>query len=53
MSIMNKLKKNSKIAGTEILGQSKFFNEKDMVSTSVPMVTWHCLVVSMVVSLLD
>ena len=38
MSIMNKLKKNSKIAGTEILGQSKFFNEKDMVSTSVPMV---------------
>lgn len=38
MSIMNKLKKNSKIQGTEVLAQSKFFNEKDMVATNVPMV---------------
>jgi RecA/RadA recombinase len=38
MGIMDKLKKNSKIKTTEILEDSKFFNEKDMVSTSVPMV---------------
>jgi len=38
MSIMDKLKKNSKVQGTEILSQSKFFNEKDMVPTNVPMV---------------
>lgn len=38
MSIMNKLKKNSKVQGTEVLAQSKFFNEKDMVPTNVPMV---------------
>jgi RecA/RadA recombinase len=38
MSIMNKLKKNSKVQGTEILAESKFFNEKDMVATNVPMV---------------
>jgi RecA/RadA recombinase len=38
MSIMNKLKKNSKIDDTAVLSQSKFFNEKDMVATDVPMV---------------
>lgn len=38
MSIMDKLKKNSKISSTEILDKSKFFTEKDMVSTDVPMV---------------
>ena len=38
MSIMNKLKKNSKIDDTAVLSQSKFFNEKDMVQTDVPMV---------------
>ncbi len=38
MSIMNKLKKNSKIKETEILSTSKFFTEKDMVPTDVPMV---------------
>lgn len=38
MSIMDKLKKNSKIKSTEVLATSKFFNEKDMVSTDVPMV---------------
>lgn len=38
MSIMNKLKKNSKIKETEILSTSKFFTEKDFVATNVPMV---------------
>ena len=37
-SIMDKLKKNSKIKTTEVLSESKFFTEKDMVPTSVPMV---------------
>tara|TARA_B100002019_G_scaffold9568_1_gene7558 strand:- start:3647 stop:4693 length:1047 start_codon:yes stop_codon:yes gene_type:complete len=37
MSIMDKLKKNSKIKATSILSESKFFNEKDMVPTDVPM----------------
>lgn len=35
---MDKLKKNSKIKTTEILSESKFFTEKDMVPTNVPMV---------------
>ena len=38
MSIMDKLKKNSKIKETAILADSKFFNEKDMVPTDVPMI---------------
>ncbi len=38
MSIMDKLKKNSKISNTEVLSDSKFFTEKDMVPTDVPMV---------------
>ena len=38
MSIMDKLKKNSKIKETETLSNSKFFTEKDMVPTDVPMV---------------
>ena len=37
MSIMDKLKKNSKIKETSILSDSKFFTEKDMVATNVPM----------------
>ena len=37
MSIMDKLKKNSKIKETDILSESKFFNDKDMVPTDVPM----------------
>lgn len=37
MSIMDKLKKNSKIKTTSILSESKFFNDKDMVPTDVPM----------------
>ena len=37
MSIMDKLKKNSKVKDTSILSESKFFTEKDMVQTDVPM----------------
>ena len=37
-SIMDKLKKNSKLKATEVLSESKFFNEKDMIETNVPMV---------------
>ena len=37
MSIMDKLKKNSKLKDTSILSESKFFTEKDMVTTDVPM----------------
>jgi len=35
---MDKLKKNSKSDFTSILSDSKFFNEKDMVPTDVPMI---------------
>ena len=35
---MDKLKKNSKIQTTEVLSESKFFNEKDMTPTDVPMI---------------
>ena len=38
MSIMDKLKKNSKVDYTSVLADSKFFNEKDMVPTDVPMI---------------
>ena len=38
MSIMDKLKKNSKVKETSILSDSKFFTEKDMVKTEVPMI---------------
>ena len=38
MSIRDKLKKNSKISQTDILSDSKFFTEQDMVQTDVPMV---------------
>tara|TARA_A200000159_G_scaffold78393_1_gene72682 strand:+ start:341 stop:1396 length:1056 start_codon:yes stop_codon:yes gene_type:complete len=38
MSIMDKLKKNSRLGHTEILSESKFFNEKDMTPTDVPMI---------------
>ena len=38
MSIMDKLKKNSKVKETSILSDSKFFTNKDMVTTSVPMI---------------
>ena len=38
MSIMDKLKKNSKIKTTDILADSILFSEKDVVRTEVPMV---------------
>ena len=38
MSIMDKLKTNSKIKETQILAESKFFTESDMVPTDVPMI---------------
>ena len=37
MSLMQKLKKNSKLDHTEVLSKSKFFSEKDMIPTDVPM----------------
>ena len=38
MSIMDKLKKNSKIKDSSVLADSKFFSEKDQTPTEVPMV---------------
>ena len=38
MSVMDKLKKNSKIKESSILNESKFFSVKDQVATDVPMV---------------
>jgi RecA/RadA recombinase len=35
---MDKLKKNSRIDQTAILSESKFFSDKDMVTTDVPMI---------------
>tara|TARA_R110000822_G_scaffold194194_1_gene332468 strand:- start:3068 stop:4111 length:1044 start_codon:yes stop_codon:yes gene_type:complete len=35
---MDKLKKNSKIKTSDILSESRFFTEKDMTPTSVPMI---------------
>ena len=38
MSLLEKLKKNTTIKDSSILSKSKFFNEKDMISTGVPMI---------------
>ena len=38
MALMDKLQKNSTIRETDILNDSKFFNEKDRTQTSVPMI---------------
>ena len=38
MSIMDKLKKNSKSDFTQVLADSKFFTEKDMIPTDTPMI---------------
>lgn len=35
---LEKLKKNSTIKASDILSDSKFFNEKDMIPTSIPMI---------------
>ena len=38
MSIMDRLKKNSKIKTTEVLSKSKFFTDKEFTPTDVPMI---------------
>ena len=38
MSLLDKLKKNSTIKDSAILSKSKFFTDKDVVSTAVPMI---------------
>ena len=38
MSLLDRIRKNSTIKDTEILSKSKFFNAKDMIQTSVPMI---------------
>lgn len=38
MSLLDKIKKNSTIKESSILSKSKFFNDKDMITTDVPMV---------------
>jgi hypothetical protein len=38
LSLLDKLKKNSTIKDSSILSKSKFFNDKDVVPTEVPMV---------------
>jgi hypothetical protein len=41
MSIMDKLKKNSKIKETSILSESVLFAEKDITVTEVPMINFR------------
>ena len=38
MSILDKIKKNTTIKDSAILAQSKFFNKKDMIPTSIPVI---------------
>lgn len=38
MSIMNKIRGNSSIKDSAILNKSRFFNDKDMIPTSIPMI---------------
>ena len=38
MSVMAKLKKNSKVKETDVLADSKFFSEKEQITTRVPMI---------------
>ena len=38
MSILDKIKKNSKIKDSSILSKSKFFTQKDMIPTAVPAI---------------
>lgn len=38
MSILDKIKKNSSIKSADVLADSKFFKDKDMIPTSVPAV---------------
>ena len=38
MSILDKIKKNSSIKESAILSKSKFFTQKDMIPTAIPMI---------------
>ena len=38
MGVMDKLKKNSRVSSTDVLADSMLFKDKDVISTSVPMV---------------
>lgn len=38
MSLLDRLRKNSTVKETSILSNSKFFSEKDMITTSVPII---------------
>ena len=38
MSVLDKLKKASTIKETSVLSKSKFFTEKDMIQTDVPII---------------
>ena len=38
MSVLDKLKKASTIKESSILSKSKFFTDKDMIPTGVPMI---------------
>lgn len=38
MSILDKIKKNSSIKDSAILSKSKFFNQKDMIPTPIPVI---------------
>lgn len=38
MSLLEKLKKSSRVAGTDVLSDSKLFSEKELTTTAVPMV---------------
>ena len=38
MSLLDRLKKNTTIKDSSILAKSKFFSQKDMVQTDVPMI---------------
>ena len=37
-SLLDKLRKNTTIKDTDVLADSKFFNAKDVIQTSVPMI---------------
>jgi hypothetical protein len=38
MSVLEKLRKNSTIKDTSVLSNSKFFQKKDMIQTSIPVI---------------
>ena len=38
MNILDKIKKNTSIKDSAILSKSKFFTEKDMITTAIPII---------------